>query len=159
MSLLFGKTLDRIQGGLNVRQRRQSLIAGNIANADTPGYRAKKLAFKEALERATEGQQVQMATTAGRHMTAGGTLSAQPATTMAVTDTAHSMLPSDTGGLSGEEIAGETSVNEAQGRVDGNNVDLEEEMSDMATNAVEFNALGLIARKKFGLLRYAISNS
>jgi flagellar basal-body rod protein FlgB len=159
MSLLFDKTLGRIQGGLNIRQKQQSVIAGNIANADTPGYRARRISFREALNRASGGEQVQMATTQGRHMTAAGGLDEQPATAMALTDAAHSVLPSGAAGVGGEDLGAETAVDDSEGRVDGNNVDLEKEMSDMAMNAVEFNALGSIARKKFGLLRYAVMNS
>src|SRR2546427_12512135 len=36
---------------LKIRTQRLAIIASNIANADTPGYQAKDLDFKEALER------------------------------------------------------------------------------------------------------------
>ena len=36
---------------LKIRTQRHAIIASNIANADTPGYQAKDLDFKEALER------------------------------------------------------------------------------------------------------------
>jgi flagellar basal-body rod protein FlgB len=41
--------LDLYGGVLNVRQERASLIADNIANADTPGYKAMDVSFQQAL--------------------------------------------------------------------------------------------------------------
>lgn len=37
---------------LRVRSLRQEVLAGNIANADTPGYKAKELDFKAAMDNA-----------------------------------------------------------------------------------------------------------
>ena len=49
---------------------RQATIAGNIANADTPGFKAKDVEpFADVLEKT----QLAMATTASRHMVSGGT--------------------------------------------------------------------------------------
>jgi flagellar basal-body rod protein FlgB len=41
--------LNLYGGVLNVRQERSSLIADNIANADTPGYKATDVSFQQAL--------------------------------------------------------------------------------------------------------------
>ena len=41
--------LNLYGGVLNVRQERASLIADNIANADTPGYKATDVSFQQAL--------------------------------------------------------------------------------------------------------------
>ena len=41
--------LNLYGGILNVRQERSSLIADNIANADTPGYKAMDVSFQQAL--------------------------------------------------------------------------------------------------------------
>ncbi len=50
---------------------RQATIAGNIANADTPGFKAKDVEpFTEVLEKT----QLAMATTASRHLATGGTM-------------------------------------------------------------------------------------
>jgi flagellar basal-body rod protein FlgB len=49
---------------------RQATIAANIANADTPGFKAKDVEpFSEVLEKT----QLAMAATASRHMVSGGT--------------------------------------------------------------------------------------
>jgi flagellar basal-body rod protein FlgB len=50
---------------------RQATIAGNIANADTPGFKAKDVEpFTEVLEKT----QLAMATTASRHLAMGATM-------------------------------------------------------------------------------------
>lgn len=55
--------LDRITGtldfnaqALKLRAERQQVIAGNIANADTPGYKAVDFDFSRALSEATATQ-------------------------------------------------------------------------------------------------------
>ena len=37
------------QNALNIRQQRQEVLASNIANADTPGYKARDIRFRDAL--------------------------------------------------------------------------------------------------------------
>lgn len=54
---------------LNVRSYRQQLLASNIANADTPNYKAVDVDFKAALQGALEGgQQLALTTTSPRHL-------------------------------------------------------------------------------------------
>ncbi len=52
-------TVDPLFGihaqALQIQQRRMTLLAGNIANADTPGFQARDLDFKAALEQAIGG--------------------------------------------------------------------------------------------------------
>ncbi|OHC90606.1 MAG: flagellar basal-body rod protein FlgB, partial [Sideroxydans sp. RIFOXYD2_FULL_59_7] len=43
------------QVALNLRAARQELIASNIANADTPNYKAKDIDFSSALKGALGG--------------------------------------------------------------------------------------------------------
>lgn len=55
--------LDRefapLQTALNLRAQRQQLLAANIANADTPGYKAVDLDFAAAYAAALSGQQTE----------------------------------------------------------------------------------------------------
>ncbi|MBC86963.1 MAG: flagellar basal-body rod protein FlgB, partial [Bdellovibrionaceae bacterium] len=57
MSGIFDKTTDGLAASINFRQLRNNTISSNIANAETPGYKAKKMDFESALKRAldTEG--------------------------------------------------------------------------------------------------------
>lgn len=41
--------IDRLSGYLSFHLQRQKVIAGNLANIDTPGYRAQELDFEEEM--------------------------------------------------------------------------------------------------------------
>ncbi len=47
------QTMDR---GLTLASRRQTLIASNLANLDTPGYRTRDFSFEGAMKSALAGQ-------------------------------------------------------------------------------------------------------
>lgn len=49
MAGIFGKALADLSSVMNYRLFRQSIISGNIANIDTPGYKAKDATFDEEL--------------------------------------------------------------------------------------------------------------
>lgn len=54
MSGLFDKTTDALATAIRMRQVRHNVTASNIANAETPGYKAQKVEFEEALARSLE---------------------------------------------------------------------------------------------------------
>jgi flagellar basal-body rod protein FlgB len=103
------------QQALRVRDQRQQVLASNIANADTPNYKARDINFKAALQSALNGSGapggVAMATTAPGHMAGKA-------------------------GLSGN--AGLLYRTPAQGSVDGNTVDMDAERAAFAENAVQY---------------------
>jgi flagellar basal-body rod protein FlgB len=49
---LFSSTLDVLHKTLDLRQQRHTVLASNIANAETPGFIAKDVRFEEALRAA-----------------------------------------------------------------------------------------------------------
>src|SRR5215470_17141467 len=49
---LFSSTLDVLHKTLDLRQQRHTVLASNIANAETPGFIAKEVRFEEALRAA-----------------------------------------------------------------------------------------------------------
>lgn len=51
------KALDFNAQALQLRARRQGVLAANIANADTPGFKAQDFDFAQALQQATAGGQ------------------------------------------------------------------------------------------------------
>ncbi len=57
MALSMDKLMGIQQHTLGVRTQRAELIANNIANADTPGYKAKGLDFQQALQQAQRGME------------------------------------------------------------------------------------------------------
>jgi flagellar basal-body rod protein FlgB len=103
---------------LRVRDQRQQVLASNIANADTPNFKARDLDFKAALQGALQGAPA--AVGAGLAATAPGHLAGQPG------------LAAETGLLYRTP---------AQGSVDGNTVDMDAERGAFADNAIhyEFN--------------------
>ncbi len=48
-SWLFDPTLQGLSQALTLHQRRHEVIAGNLANVETPGFRARELDFQAAL--------------------------------------------------------------------------------------------------------------
>ena len=65
-SLRFG------QEALNLRAQRQEILAGNIANADTPGYQARDIDFANQLNKVMAqgrpgGSGVALSLTSARH--------------------------------------------------------------------------------------------
>ncbi|MGO4332807.1 flagellar basal body rod protein FlgB [Cupriavidus sp. M-11] len=60
------------QDALSLRTQRQSVIASNIAHADTPGYKARDFDFSSTLaqtvERGRRAEGVSLSTTSARHL-------------------------------------------------------------------------------------------
>lgn len=67
MANLFGDGLNAVESALRFRLARQSVLAANVANADTPGYRPADLEFDAALA----GAERRLARTDARHLGAG----------------------------------------------------------------------------------------
>ena len=55
-SILFDPTFEGLAGALTLHQRRHEVVASNLANVETPGFRARELDFKAALEDAFAGE-------------------------------------------------------------------------------------------------------
>jgi flagellar basal-body rod protein FlgB len=127
-------TIQALQASLKFRQLRQELIASNIANAETPGYKAKKIDFEEALARALDvDDQLKMNTTDSKHFNVGG------------------------GGFNNLEPE---IYEDSNGIVslDGNNVDRDQEMAEMAENKIMYDASVQLLNKKLGLMKYAVGS-
>lgn len=67
MAISLDKTLGTHEQGLLLRTQRAEIIASNIANADTPGYKARGMDFQQALNQATSAQKHSMARTHDKH--------------------------------------------------------------------------------------------
>ena len=120
---------------LNLRAQRQQLLASNIANADTPGYKARDIDFRQALQA----------------MLAGST--SATAATPARTRDAH---------LPGAQVAG-TSLpekalyrGEVQPSLDGNTVDMDVERAQFAQNAIHYEANLMMINSQLKALLSAI---
>lgn len=54
---LFDSSIDVLHKSLDMYLERQSLISDNIANAETPGFKARKLDFEGELQRAVDNHE------------------------------------------------------------------------------------------------------
>lgn len=63
MAGIFGKEFSELASIMNFRLFRQGIISSNIANIDTPGYKAKETAFEEELD-----TRLRMTTTSSDHI-------------------------------------------------------------------------------------------
>jgi len=125
----------RMERFMDLAVRRQKLIASNLSNVDTPGYKTVDIDFEQEL-------QSQMAGSAGQGIS------------MAVTDTRHLATSSRAqGGLPAQarEVEGLTLRN------DLNNVNIDREMSELSTNAMKFSAVSQMIAGKFRTLKAAIT--
>jgi flagellar basal-body rod protein FlgB len=67
MAISLDKAFGLHQHTLLIRSERAEILASNIANADTPGYKAKDLDFADALANAKAGKDYRMAKTHNKH--------------------------------------------------------------------------------------------
>ena len=67
-----------VQNALNLRARRHEILAGNIANSDTPNYKARDLDFATALKSAmgADGGPLKLVRTHGGHLDVSGSATA-----------------------------------------------------------------------------------
>ncbi|MGE3178400.1 MAG: flagellar basal body rod protein FlgB, partial [Vicinamibacterales bacterium] len=106
---------------------RETVAASNLANVDTPGYRAREVEFEDALQRQL-GMTLTLATTAESH---------QPNLR--------------TAGTTVREVSG------VPMRRDGNTVQLDREMLSLTRAAGDFSKAQTALAAKFRLVRYAIN--
>ena len=67
MAISFEKAFGMHPEAMLVRDRRAQVLAENIANADTPGYKAKDVDFQQALQHARSRQSGNIARTHEQH--------------------------------------------------------------------------------------------
>ncbi len=123
-------TLSTYESALLVRARRNEVLAGNIANADTPGYKARDLDFQAALSQAQGGSSLQLATTSEMHRQSWGQGAAWQADAMY-------RVP-------------------MQPTLDGNTVETDVEQAQFAENAVQYRTALSFVDSHFRSLRYAL---
>jgi flagellar basal-body rod protein FlgB len=109
--------LDKVFGihqqGVRLRAQRAELLASNLANADTPNYKARDIDFKQVLQQ---------------------TESASSAANMKTTNAKHLQDNGFASGMNAELMY----RNPLQPSVDGNTVDTQHEKSQFIQNAVQY---------------------
>ena len=125
--------VDKLKMGLDASWKRSEVILNNIANNDTPGYNRASVKFEEyyraMLEKEDDGG-FAMKRTRDKHMSGG--FAPEPRIEVVVDE--------------------DTTM-----RMDENNVDIEKEMGDLATNTIYYNTLHSKVSAEFAQLRAAIT--
>ena len=68
MPINFDSALGIHADALRIRSQRAELLASNLANTDTPNYKARDIDFQSAMKQATDGQLSRMQTTHTNHI-------------------------------------------------------------------------------------------
>lgn len=131
---LFNRSDEVKMAALDHRLRRAEVLNANIANAETPGYRAIGYDFEEQLQSvAGEDDPFPMRATNEKHFRADG---------------------ADADGTVTPEVY--VRPTESVGH-DGNTVDVDKEMAELAQNQIMFQSTAELINRKTGVLRYAIN--
>ncbi|WP_341938708.1 flagellar basal body rod protein FlgB [Marinimicrobium sp. C2-29] len=131
MAISFDSALGNHEAAFKLRAQRAELLAENMANVDTPNYKAKDLNFRQALARETgEGSQFGMATTHQGH------------------------LATDHGSETGHPDVQYRVPN--QPSIDGNTVEEQIEHAEYMKNALDFQASFTFLNSKFKGLNTAL---
>ena len=127
------RTMSVLQKSLDLRAQNQQVIAGNIANAETPGYSARKLKFEDSLRNAISTPEMTGQKTNAKH------------------------FPIGSRGISTVQGTITKDVNNSPFG-DGNSVSIDDEMFALAENQLLYEAGSQILKKKFSMLKFAVSD-
>lgn len=116
MSSAIDRELAPLQTALNLRAQRQQLLSANIANANTPGYKAVDLDFSAAYKAAMSGQQ-------------SGTL--------ALRTEQSRQMPGNAASAAADVVAYQAGNTV---RLDGNSVDMNREQAAFQKNSILYEA-------------------
>jgi flagellar basal-body rod protein FlgB len=125
-SLFIDSSMQAAKAALDGLNLQQQAISRNIANIDTPGYRAQTVNFEDVLKRVFQNK------------------NQLPLTS---TNTAHLSAPAQSAAFSVTDRPG------GSVRADQNDVDIDVELTDMAENQIQYQALTESVNHKFGLLK------
>lgn len=130
-SNLFGKTTDALGAAIQFRQLKHNVHSANVANAETPGYKAKRIDFEQALSRAVD-------------INGLGRMSIDHPDQVPVNGNSIARVTADV--YDNPDI---TVTN------DGNTVDMEREMAELGENSLVYKAAIQLINKKLAGLAYA----
>lgn len=127
---LDGPVLNVLQKGLDASSMRQQVLSNNVANVDTPNFKRSDVDFQAVLGTALGDKSgvLPMKLTSPKHLRGIGE-----------------------GDDSGIMTDHSTSL-----RNDGNNVDIDREMTNVAENGLYYNSLTRAISSQIGLLRMVI---
>ena len=120
------ETYNLIKSGLDAASTRSKVISNNIANINTAGYKRYNVSFEENLKGNIDS--LDMKTTDSKHMALGNS-------------------------------EGNITINQDNStsmRADGNNVDIDNEMTNMAANNLMYNAMITEMNTRFAMQKYVV---
>ncbi len=123
MSIGIDKSAALLEKMLDVSSIKHKVIANNIANVNTPGYKKMDVSFADQLEKALNENSVNKFN------------ALQPKIVISKEDTSETV------------------------RNDGNNVDMDKEVSSLVKNTLSYNIYTQLLSKKFEGIKSAIENS
>lgn len=128
---LTNPLLNLAEKKLDVDSLRNGVISNNVANVNTPGYKKSVVKFEEILKEQMQNIEADVAITDARHILPKAQQVAEP-----------QVLQDDT-----------TSM-----RQDGNNVDIDSEMSQLAMNTIDYDSSVQILNSRLSTLKYIIND-
>lgn len=129
---MFSGVIPILEKVLDLRSMKHNSIASNIANMDTPNYKAFDVIVEQELGKAIGARKnVELEKTHSGHL---------PARETGLADIRPNVATSQ----------------QVTGRADGNSVDIDKEMAKMAENSLMYNASAQILSKKFQGLKKVI---
>ena len=134
MEIGTGKTDRLFRAALDGLSARQRVIADNVANVDTPDFKASKVTFEGALKRAS-----------GQLKDAGLKMFKVQNAVAGPEDAPVAVTPQT------------VTLSDTIRRNDGNNVDIDEEMLDLANTNITYNGLVQATSSRLASLRYVIN--
>lgn len=130
---LIDSTTRLLQKSLDLREQRQQVIAGNVANAETPGYARRTFEFEKRLQAVIKRPQMPTPFAHPKHFPVGG---------------------SNLNQLQGEV----TRHPDHSGVGDGNSVMMEDEMLALSENQILYEAGIKLIKRKLQMLKYAAND-
>lgn len=129
LNSIFNSNFETLRTALDVQMKRQELHAQNIANAETPGYKRKYVAFEEYLQESK--MKLRMQRTNEKHL---------PAITKTI--------------MAKEVTQKNTSITN-----DKNNVDIDMEMTEMVKDALRYQVLARMMSNNIDRYNTVIRNT
>ncbi len=130
---LIDRTTRLLQKSLDLREQRQQVIAGNVANAETPGYATRTFEFEKRLQAVIKQPQLPTSLAHPKHFPVGGSSLNQ---------------------LQGEVIRHP----DRGGFGDRNSVVMEDEMLALSENQILYEAGIKLTKRKLQMLKYAAND-
>lgn len=135
-------SVDLLKKGMDAGWLRNEVISNNIANEDTVGFKASEVEFENLFAQSLQGKgsggSLGLTVTDARHISNGGSSA------------------TDSSGAGAVEPVVTTDEKDSL-RYDGNNVDVEHEMAEMAKNTIEYYTLVGKVNSEFKKLSAAIN--